>query len=191
MEDSLASLNNWFSANALKVNASKTQLIVFGSRQNLRKLPDVRVSFRDAVLQPCTQVGNLGVTFDCTLSWDAHVSELCRRCTGLLIGLSHARHCLPDGIIRMLVTALVVSRIQYCLSVYGNGSQKNFDRLQKILNFAARVIFGRRKFDHVSDLLTKLGWLSPRGMSRLPSPCHRTQGHTAPRTRGNSSPVRY
>ena len=58
-------------------------------------------------------LGNLGVTFDCTLSWDAHVSELCRRCTVLLIGLrvSHARHCLPDGIIRMLVTVLVVSRI--------------------------------------------------------------------------------
>ena len=165
MEDSLASLNDWFCANALKVNASKTQLIVFGTRQNLRKLPDFRVPFRNAALQPCAQVGNLGVTFDSTMSWDAHVSELCRRCTGLLIGLSHARHCLPDGIIRTLVTALVVSRIQYCLSVYGNGSQKNFDRLQKILNFAARVIFGRRKFDHVSDLRTKLGWLSPRGMS--------------------------
>ena len=67
MEDSVASLNNWFSANALKVNASKTPLIVFGSRQNLRKLPDVRVLFRDAVLQPCTQVGNLGNTFDCTV----------------------------------------------------------------------------------------------------------------------------
>ena len=82
--------------------------------------------------------------------------------------LSHCvnvRHCLPDGIIRMLVTALVISRIQYCLTVYGNGSQKNFDRLQKILNFAARVIFGRRKFDHVSDLRKKLGWLSPRCMS--------------------------
>ena len=91
MEDSLASLNDWFCANALKVNASKTQLIVFGSRQNLRKLPDFRVSFRDAALQPCAQVGNLGVTFDSTLSWDVHVSELCRRCTGLLIGLSHAR----------------------------------------------------------------------------------------------------
>ena len=164
MEVSLASLNDWFCANALKVNAGKTQLIVFGSRQNLRKLPDFRVSFCDAELQPCAQVGNLGVTFDSTLSWDAHVSEISRRCTGLLIGLSHARHCLPDGIIRMLVTALVISRIQYCLTVYGNGSQKNFDRLQKVLNFAARVIFGRRKFDHVSDLRTKLGWLSPRCM---------------------------
>ena len=40
MEASLASLNDWFSAHALKVNASKTQLMVFGSRQNLRKLPD-------------------------------------------------------------------------------------------------------------------------------------------------------
>ena len=165
MEVSLASLSDWFCANALKVNASKTQLIAFGSRQNLRKLPDFKVHFRDAALQPCVQVGNLGVTFDSTLSWDAHVSELSRRCTGLLIGLSHARHCLPDGIIRILVTALVISRIQYCLTVYGNGSQKNFDRLQKILNFAARVIFGRRKFDHVSDLRKKLGWLSPRSMS--------------------------
>ena len=45
MEDSLASLNDWFSANALKVNASKTQLIVFGSCQNLRKLPDLEYQF--------------------------------------------------------------------------------------------------------------------------------------------------
>ena len=93
------------------------------------------------------------------------MSELSRRCTGLLIGLSHARHCLPDGVIRILVTSLVLSRISYCLSVYGNGTQKNFDRLQKILNFAARVIFGRRKFDRISDLRKKLCWLSPRDMS--------------------------
>ena len=53
MEASLASLNDWFCANALTVNASKTQLIVFGGRQNLRKLPYPRVSFRDAVLQLC------------------------------------------------------------------------------------------------------------------------------------------
>ena len=38
MENALASLDTWFSANALKVNANKTQLIVFGNRQNLRNL---------------------------------------------------------------------------------------------------------------------------------------------------------
>ena len=48
-----------------------------------------------------------------TVSWGKVISELCRRCTGLLIGLSHVRHCLPDSIIRMLVAALVVLRIQW------------------------------------------------------------------------------
>ena len=52
MEASLVSLNAWFNANALKVNATKTQLMVFGSRQNLRYLPDIKISFRDAELQP-------------------------------------------------------------------------------------------------------------------------------------------
>ena len=162
MEASLASLNEWFSTHALKVNASKTQLMVFGSRPNLRKLPEFNVSFRDAVLQPCEQVGNLGVVFDGALSWEAHVSELSRRCTGLLIGLSHVRHCLPDGVIKILVSALVASRINYCLTVYGNGTQKNFDQLQKILSFAARVIFGRRKFDRVSGLHKKTGLAVPK-----------------------------
>ena len=34
------------------------------------------------------------------------------------------------------------------------------DRVQKILNFSARVISGRRKFDHISDVQIGLGWLS-------------------------------
>ena len=110
-------------------------------------------------------MGNLGVVFDGTLSWDAHVSELSRRCTGLLIGLSHVRHYLPDGVTKTLVVALVMSRIKYCLPVFGNGTLKNFDRLQKLLNFAARVIFGRRKFDHVSDLRDQLGWMTPETMA--------------------------
>ena len=100
MEASLSSLNVWFSSHALKVNATKTQLMVFGSRQNLRNLPDFKISFRDTELQPCAQVGNLGVVFDGTLSWEAQVSELSRRCMGVLIGLSHARQCLPDGVLK-------------------------------------------------------------------------------------------
>ena len=105
MEASLESLDGWFCGNALKVNTSKIQLMVFGSRQNLRKMSAFTVSLRDTELEPCAQVGmgNLGVVFDSTLSWEAHVSELSRRCTGLLIGLSHIRHYLPDGVIKTLV----------------------------------------------------------------------------------------
>ena len=46
-------------------------------------------------------------------------------------------------------------------------TKKNLNRLQKILNFATRVIFGRRKFDHVTDLREKLNWMPPEFMYKL------------------------
>ena len=68
---------------------------------------------------------NLGVVFDSSLSWDAHVSDLSRR---------NRRYYIPDGVIKTLVMALVMSRIQYCLTVYENGTKQIFQRIQKILN---------------------------------------------------------
>ena len=42
---------------------------------------------------------NLGVIFGSALTWEAHVFELNHRYVGLLIGLSHVRNSLPDGVI--------------------------------------------------------------------------------------------
>ena len=160
MELALASLDGWFRANSLKVNPNKTQLMIFGTRQNLKGLPKVTVKFRGVALEPCTQVKNLGVIFDSTLSWEQHISVVTRRCFGTLTGLAHLRHYLPHSVLTALVSALALSHVRYCLAVYGNGSAKNCDRIQKILNFAARVISGKRKFDHISDVRERLEWLS-------------------------------
>ena len=37
-------------------------------------------------------------------------------------------------------------------------------RIQKLLNFAARVLSGRRKFDHISDVLHRLNWFTAEHM---------------------------
>ena len=82
----------------------------------------------------------------------------------MLTGLAHLRHYLPETVLSRIVSALVLSHVRYCLTVYGNGTAKNLDRLQKILNFSARVITGRKQFDHISDVQRErereLGWLS-------------------------------
>ena len=71
----------------------------------------------------------------------------------------HLSHFLPPQTVPDIVTALVISHIHYCLTVYGNGTAKNLASIQKILNFAARVTSDRRKYDHVSDVRDALGWL--------------------------------
>ena len=78
----------------------------------------------------------------------------------MLTGLAHLRHHLPESVLSTLVSALVLSHVRYCITVYGNGTAKNLDRIQKILNFSARVISGRKKYEHISDVQRGLGWLS-------------------------------
>ena len=160
MEHVLSSLDSWFRSNGLKVNAAKTQLMLLGSPQNLRSLPDIKVVFRDHQLLPISEAKNLGLVFDRSLSWTAHVSSVTRRCFGVLSGLSHLRGCLPSSVILTLVNALVISQVRYCISVYGGTSKQNLSRVQKVLNYAAKVVFGRKKYDHASDLLARLGWLN-------------------------------
>ena len=116
MESSLASLDVWFRGNARKVNASKTLLMVFGSRQNLRGVPTIEVRFRGETLHAENKVRNLGVIFDPVLSWDDHVTHVVHKCFGMLIGLSHIRHYLPENVIPTIVHGLVMSHVRYCIS---------------------------------------------------------------------------
>ena len=134
--------------------------MLLGSQQNVRSIPPFHVKFRDHSLSPCLEAKNIGLVFDRTLSWNSHISFITKRTFGLLSGLSHLKHCLPQGVIITLINALVLSQIRYCLTVYGNSTRTNISRIQKKLNYSAKVIFGRKKFDHVSDLLQKLGWLT-------------------------------
>ena len=171
MERVLSSLDLWFRTNGLKVNAEKTQLMLLGSAQNLRNTPNITVKFRDHTLSPVSEAKNLGLTFDRTLNWDAHVTTITRRCFGILSGLSHLRSRLPSSVISALVNTLVLSQVRYCIAIYGNGSKKNLSQIQKIINYGAKVIFGRKKYDHVSDLLRKLCWLSAENLASYHTLC--------------------
>ena len=169
MEQTLQSLDVWFHSQGLKVNTGKTELIVFGSRQNCRGLAPTSIRFREDTIREGPTVRNLGVVFDKYLTWDSHVSALAKKCYGILIGLSHVRHQIPRDLLPILVNALVISHVRYCLAVFGDGSERNTQRLEKVLNFGLRVISGRRKFDRISDVRDALGWPTARELYKLHS----------------------
>jgi len=61
-----------------------------------------------------------------------------------------------------LVTSLVLTRLDYGSIVLTGISRCLMDRLQSVLNAAARlvyIIYNGRKYDHVSPLLRDLHWL--------------------------------
>ena len=169
MESTLSSLASWFHAHGLKLNSSKTEILLLGTRQNTRGLPPVSVRVGGETIQESPCVKNLGVLFDRHLSWDAHVSDVVRKSVGLLVGLRHLRHYLPQNVLLTIVQGLVISRVRYCISVYGDGTAANDTRLLKVVNFATRVVTGLRKYDRVSRARDDLGLHTPRQMCK-----HRT-----------------
>ena len=58
------------------------------------------------------------------------------------------------------MNAFVFSKLFYCSTVWANTSQSNVKKLQLVQNFAARIVLGLRKYDHISDGIRSLNWLT-------------------------------
>ena len=160
LERALRQISDWFNENRLKVNASKTQMIVFGTKAMLKNQPAISVKFCGTAIQESRVVKNLGLYMDRHLTFVDHVDHVVAKCSGGLMALTHAKHCLPEATIKPIVTALVISIVRYCVAIYGTCTKTELHRIQKIINFSARVISGKKKFDHISAVLKKLNWLS-------------------------------
>ena len=78
----------------------------------------------------------------------------------MLVGLQHVKHVLPQRLLPRITDAPLFSHLRYCAQVYGSANCATITKLQKIINFSAKIISGRRRSDHVSDVLRDLGWLS-------------------------------
>jgi len=103
----------------------------------------------------------LGVTFSPDLSLEKHVSKTCAASFHWLRQLRRIRKSLDDGSATTLVHASVTSRVDYCNAVYAEAPRTVTDKLQRVLNAAARVVSDTRKFDRglTSHLHDELQWL--------------------------------
>ena len=60
---------------------------------------------------------------------------------------------------KILVHALVISRIDYCNSLFTGLPKNSIDKLQHIMNAAARVITKTPRSEHITPSLIYLHWL--------------------------------
>ena len=159
MNDDLIKLRNWCFNNSLLLNPDKTQLIVYGSRQMISKLQDFRLTLLGKELLPVDSVKDLGVVFDSKLSFNDHIIKTPSSCMSALGQISRVKHIFRKDILVTTINSLVFSKLYYCSSVWSNTSARNIRKLQGVQDFAARIVSGTRKFDHVSPALKDLRWI--------------------------------
>ncbi|KAK3527079.1 hypothetical protein QTP86_008796 [Hemibagrus guttatus] len=153
----LVDISSWMTAHQLKLNPSKTELLIIPGDPSPAQ--DLAISLSNSMISPTASARNLGVTMDNQLSFSSHVTNVTRSCRFLLYNIRRIRPFLSTQATQVLVQSLVILRLDYCNSLLAGLPLNAIRPLQMIQNAAAWLVFNLPKFSHTTPLLRSLHWL--------------------------------
>ena len=159
LNEDLMRISQWCCKHSLLINPVKTKVLAVGVPQLLQKLSSFSIRLLDKEITPVPVVKDLGVHLDACLSYNEHITKTVSNCLLKLKQINRIKHLLDRKTLLLVMNSFVFSKLLYCSTVWSNTSNSNIAKLQKVQNFAGRIILGLRKYDHISDELRSLNWL--------------------------------
>ena len=123
-----------------------------------QNLSCISLSFGHNVISFSTTAKNLGFYFTDDMRIDEHVQDICLNVYIDIRRISSIRHLSIDAT-KTLLSAFVLPKCYYCNSLFYGSPMYMLERLQKVQNSAASLIFQCHKQNHISPLFMSLHWL--------------------------------
>ena len=154
MQSCINDVKAWATENMPKLNDTKTELMfVTSKRTKLLHNLSTSITIGNAQIPFKQSVKKLGFTLDCHLTMNAHVNNIAWTCYSELGRLASIRRFLTSTATATLVSAFVLSRIDYCNSLLFGSTRDVTYHLQRIQNYAARVILRLPKSSNITTHL--------------------------------------
>ncbi|KAJ8714528.1 hypothetical protein PYW07_002753 [Mythimna separata] len=158
LNDDLESIVQWSNANTLALNPTKTKYMLFGTVNQISKIKPCAstVTIMGQPIERVYEARNLGLTMDTELRFHKHATECIRNCYYRLKILYKARPYLSEELRILLVESLVLSKLNYADTVYGQRLLSKTDRLiQRLQNACARFCFNVPFRGHITPFLNE------------------------------------
>jgi len=134
----LIKLSSWLRANKISLNTTKTEVILFRSKN--KPVPyTMNLNLDGHALKFSKHVKYLGLFLDDNLTWNFHFDHLAaklRRSNGIL---SKLRHFVPQSILKTLYYAIFHSHLSYAVIVWGQSTTQN-SRIGKLQKRCMRIL---------------------------------------------------
>ena len=183
MQSSTSDVKSWGTANMLELNEDKTELMLVTSKRtkHFHNLP-TSITIGNAQVPFKQSVKKLGFTLDCHLTMNAHVTNIARTCYFELRRLASIRRFLTSTATATLASAFALSRIDYCNSLLFGSTHDVTSHLQRMQNYAARVILRLPMSSSITIHLKSLHWLPVKGSItyKIACLCYHCHSSTAP-----------
>ena len=165
LQQSVNDISDWYNGNDLLLNVDKCNTMLIGSKHKFLHLngnDELNISLHNISVSQVDVVKYLGVTLEKSLSWDYHVNDVCSKLSKKVGMLARIRKSTPHEILLKIYNSVVQPTIDYCLTVWGNTTTCNLNKIQRIQNYAARIM--TNEFDYINvrgiELVKRLGWMS-------------------------------
>jgi hypothetical protein len=159
MEKCLQEIRSWMKKNMLKLNESKTELLIITTKSKKDKVADVTLKVGEDSIKASPCVRDLGSWLDDTLSMRTQVQNTVKAGYYHLRTIGRIRKNLDDDTCAKIINATVTSRQDYHNALLAGSYQCITEPLQRLQNNAARLLTGARRSEHITPVLSELHWL--------------------------------
>ena len=158
-------LYDWFCANKLLLNATKTKYIVIRPQHKQLNFDGLNITLRGNSL---TQVGThfqekstkfLGIHIDENLTWKHHIINVNKKLSRALFAIKQAKHFLPINCLKILYFSLIHPHLIYGIESWGNASSTTLKKTMLLQKRAVRIINNASYNSHTEPLFKKSGIL--------------------------------
>ena len=159
----IKSVAEWIAANGLILNVSKTQMMVLSKRGKKVAAKSVRVQVAGEELRKQDHIRYLGVDIDQDLSWKVHTNRIRHQCLAKLAVIKRSSAYLPCHIRKLLYRSFVLPHLDYCSVVWNSCGATLSGQIDRIQNYALRMILRKPPLTPSIELRRILGWCSLHG----------------------------
>lgn len=145
VNDTQSKAQNWFVANRLSLNQSKTETMVFSLRNVAEKENKDSIKF-------------LGVYLDSKLSWEQHVNYVCKKISTKIYLLRNIANNVSQKVLITAYHGLIHSSLSYAILVWGHSN--HCVRVFALQRRAIRIVYGLKYRDDCRDAFKKLSILT-------------------------------
>ena len=101
----------------------------------------------------------LGVTFDNRMTFQKHITNICRSVNIHIRKINNIRRYLSDTTMRTLVQSIVITHLDYYNSVCIGLPMNILQRLQLVQNNTTHIISQTKRCTSITPILNELHWL--------------------------------
>ena len=149
-------ITTWLHSNKLKLNASKSKLMIFFKHPNI--IPKLNIWANGNQINEVQEFNFLGITIDQNITWTPHIRKISIKILRVIGVLRKLKRIFPQHILRLIYNSLIHPHLIYGLNLWGF-KHKRITILQKkairILAFRPYISHSRSAFKELKIPMLK------------------------------------